>query len=306
MTHAGAGGRGGAARAACACSRSAAAARASGSSRAAIDGFAQRLTLDARGERLRRAAAAGRRLPGRECAGRRRPCDRDRQRAGRRCSPRSKNSKGAKGRLELVGDAQTSAPIFVDYAHKPDALAKALEALRPYVSGRLVVVFGARRRPRPGQAADDGRDRRREGRPRHRHRRQSAQRGSGRHPRRDPRRGARARSRSATAARRSAQPIAELARGDVLLVAGKGHESGQIVGDRVLPFSDHEAVAAALGGEGGMSDRRSGRSSRWPPPCAPSARGALPAGDRRHFDRHPHAAAGRGLLRDHGRQARRP
>ncbi len=40
--------------------------------------------------------------------------------------------------------------------------------------------------------------------------------------------------------------IAELRRGDVLLIAGKGHETGQIIGDRVLPFSDHEAVAAAL------------------------------------------------------------
>src|SRR5208282_6347969 len=49
---------------------------------------------------------------------------------------------GAPGRLERVG-AIRGAPIFVDYAHKPDALAKALDALRPYVSGRLVVVFGA-------------------------------------------------------------------------------------------------------------------------------------------------------------------
>jgi len=49
---------------------------------------------------------------------------------------------GAKGRLELVGTAN-GAPIFVDYAHKPDALAKTLEALRPYASARLVVVFGA-------------------------------------------------------------------------------------------------------------------------------------------------------------------
>src|SRR3981081_4416577 len=49
---------------------------------------------------------------------------------------------GAKGRLELVG-RRNGAPIFVDYAHKPDALAKAIEALRPYVGGRLVVVFGA-------------------------------------------------------------------------------------------------------------------------------------------------------------------
>src|SRR5580692_5894716 len=49
---------------------------------------------------------------------------------------------GAKGRLERVGEYQ-SAPIFIDYAHKPDALAKALQALRPYASGKLIVVFGA-------------------------------------------------------------------------------------------------------------------------------------------------------------------
>ena len=48
--------------------------------------------------------------------------------------------------------------------------------------------------------------------------------------------------------------VAALQPGDVLLIAGKGHESGQIVGDRVLPFSDHEAVAAALQGEGRMSE----------------------------------------------------
>ena len=50
--------------------------------------------------------------------------------------------KGAKGRLELVGE-RNGAPIFIDYAHKPDALAKALEALRPYAKRKLVVVFGA-------------------------------------------------------------------------------------------------------------------------------------------------------------------
>jgi UDP-N-acetylmuramoyl-L-alanyl-D-glutamate--2,6-diaminopimelate ligase len=46
-----------------------------------------------------------------------------------------------------------------------------------------------------------------------------------------------------------ASSIAGLQRGDVLLIAGKGHETGQIVGKQVLPFSDHEAVAAALGGK---------------------------------------------------------
>src|SRR5262249_30389874 len=66
--------------------------------------------------------------------------------------------RGAKGRLDLAGE-KNGAPIFVDYAHKPDALAKALEALRPYASGRLVVVFGcggdrdAGKRPMMGEIA---------------------------------------------------------------------------------------------------------------------------------------------------------
>jgi UDP-N-acetylmuramoyl-L-alanyl-D-glutamate--2,6-diaminopimelate ligase len=151
---------------------------------------------------------------------------------------------GAKGRLELVGTSR-GAPIFVDYAHKPDALAKALEALRPYVAGRLVVVFGAGgdrdrgKRPLMGAVAaaeadrvvitDDN-------------------------PRSENAASIRAAIISAVpgaieigdrrAAIRSA--IADLHQGDVLLIAGKGHETGQIIGDRIVPFSDHEAVAAAL------------------------------------------------------------
>src|SRR5438552_3828675 len=72
--------------------------------------------------------------------------------------------KGARGRLDLAGE-QDGAPIFVDYAHKPDALAKALEALRPYASGRLVVVFGcggdrdAGKRPMMGAIAAEMADR---------------------------------------------------------------------------------------------------------------------------------------------------
>jgi UDP-N-acetylmuramoyl-L-alanyl-D-glutamate--2,6-diaminopimelate ligase len=151
---------------------------------------------------------------------------------------------GAKGRLELVGQ-RNGAPIFVDYAHKPDALSKALEALRPYAKRKLVVVFGAGgdrdqgKRPLMGAIAakdadtvivtDD-----------------------------NPRSEEPAKIRAAILAaapgateigdRAAAisSAVAALQPGDVLLVAGKGHESGQTVGDRTLPFSDHEAVAVAL------------------------------------------------------------
>jgi UDP-N-acetylmuramoyl-L-alanyl-D-glutamate--2,6-diaminopimelate ligase len=152
---------------------------------------------------------------------------------------------GAKGRLELVG-RRHGAPIFVDYAHKPDALAKAIAALRPYVRGRLVVVFGAGgdrdhgKRPLMGAIAAEAADRVivTDDNPRSE----------------EP---AKIRAAILAAApgaieigeRREAirRAVAELAAGDVLLIAGKGHETGQIIGKQTLPFSDHEAVAAALG-----------------------------------------------------------
>jgi UDP-N-acetylmuramoyl-L-alanyl-D-glutamate--2,6-diaminopimelate ligase len=151
---------------------------------------------------------------------------------------------GAKGRLELVG-SNRGAPIFVDYAHKPDALAKALDALRPYVTGRLVVVFGAGgdrdrgKRPLMGAIAVDKADRIVV---------------TDDNPRSEDAAAIRAaiiadaRGITEIGDRRAAirAAIAELRPGDVLLIAGKGHETGQIIGDRVIPFSDHEAVAAAL------------------------------------------------------------
>jgi UDP-N-acetylmuramoyl-L-alanyl-D-glutamate--2,6-diaminopimelate ligase len=151
---------------------------------------------------------------------------------------------GAKGRLELVGQKR-GAPIFVDYAHKPDALAKALEALRPYASGRLVVVFGAGgdrdrgKRPLMGAVATAGADRLIV---------------TDDNPRSEDPAAIRAAILAAAPGageigdRREAirSAIAELRSGDVLLIAGKGHETGQIIGDRIVPFSDHEAIAAAL------------------------------------------------------------
>jgi UDP-N-acetylmuramoyl-L-alanyl-D-glutamate--2,6-diaminopimelate ligase len=156
---------------------------------------------------------------------------------------------GAKGRLERVGE-RNGAPIIVDYAHKPDALAKALDALRPYVTGRLVVVFGAGgdrdpgKRPIMGSIAAEKADRVIVTDDNPRSENAGAIRGaimataSGAHEIGD--RGEAIRT-----------AIRNLQRGDVLLIAGKGHETGQIVGDRVLPFSDHAAVAAALKEIGG-------------------------------------------------------
>ena len=151
---------------------------------------------------------------------------------------------GAKGRLERVGE-RNGAPIIVDYAHKPDALAKALEALRPYVTGRLTVVLGAGgdrdpgKRPMMGAIAAEKADQVivTDDNPR------TEDAGKIRAAILTAAPGAREIGDRAAAIRTA---VGELKAGDVLLIAGKGHETGQIIGDRVLPFSDHEAVAAAL------------------------------------------------------------
>ena len=151
---------------------------------------------------------------------------------------------GAKGRLERVGE-RNGAPIFVDYAHKPDALAKALQALRPYAKRKLVVVFGAGgdrdvgKRPLMGAIASENAD---------------SVIVTDDNPRSENPAAIRA---AILAAAKGAKDIGDRAAairaaidglepGDALVIAGKGHETGQIVGDRVLPFSDHDAVAAAL------------------------------------------------------------
>jgi UDP-N-acetylmuramoyl-L-alanyl-D-glutamate--2,6-diaminopimelate ligase len=151
---------------------------------------------------------------------------------------------GAKGRLERVGE-RNGAPVFVDYAHKPDALAKALQALRPYAKRKLVVVFGAGgdrdvgKRPLMGAIAAENAD---------------SVIVTDDNPRSENPAAIRA---AILAAAKGAKEIgdrneairagvAALEPGDALLIAGKGHETGQIVGSQTLPFSDHDAVAAAL------------------------------------------------------------
>jgi UDP-N-acetylmuramoyl-L-alanyl-D-glutamate--2,6-diaminopimelate ligase len=152
--------------------------------------------------------------------------------------------RGAPGRLERVGETR-GASVFVDYAHKPDALDKTLAALRPFIFGRLIVVFGCGgdrdkgKRPLMGEIAA---------------RRADVAIVTDDNPRsEDPKE---IRAAILAAAPRAIEigdrgeaiksAVAMLRRGDALLIAGKGHETGQIVGDRVLPFSDAEAARAAL------------------------------------------------------------
>jgi UDP-N-acetylmuramoyl-L-alanyl-D-glutamate--2,6-diaminopimelate ligase len=159
--------------------------------------------------------------------------------------------KGAPGRMEKVAFVN-GAPIYVDYAHTPDSLQKVLEALRPHTQNRLHVVFGCGgdrdrgKRPLMGAVAvkladdvivtDDN-------------------------PRSEEPAAIRAEILAAATGAREIgnraqaiqKAVAELQVGDVLVIAGKGHETGQQIKGEVYPFSDREqAVAAALaaGGRG--------------------------------------------------------
>jgi UDP-N-acetylmuramoyl-L-alanyl-D-glutamate--2,6-diaminopimelate ligase len=151
---------------------------------------------------------------------------------------------GVKGRLEVMGQVRGGL-VVIDYAHKPDALAAALKALRPFAPGRIICVFGCggdrdhAKRPIMGQIAaqladtvivtDDN-------------------------PRSEDPRAIRAAILAGAPGAREIGDRAEailagsrlLGAGDLLLVAGKGHETGQIVGDKVIPFSDHDVVRALL------------------------------------------------------------
>ena len=159
---------------------------------------------------------------------------------------------GAPGRLQHVGSTAAGAPGYVDYAHTPDALETVLVALRPHVAGRLTLVFGCGgdrdpgKRPLMGAIAARLADRAilTDDNPRSE----------------DPAAIRRAASEGAPGAanlreigdRREAifAAVAELRAGDALVIAGKGHEPGQIVGDRVLPFDDAEVAREALSAGG--------------------------------------------------------
>ncbi len=155
---------------------------------------------------------------------------------------------GAPGRLELVG-RKHGAPVFVDYAHKPDALEKVLETLRPLTTGKLAVVIGCGgdrdrgKRPIMGEIAARAADRVivTDDNPR------SEEPAAIRRAILEGVAGSRAEileiGDRAVAIRAA---IGGLEPGDVLVIAGKGHETGQIVGGTVLPFSDLDCARRAL------------------------------------------------------------
>ncbi len=142
-----------------------------------------------------------------------------------------------RGRLERAVITRAGAPVYVDYAHTPDAIVSAIEALRPHAGDRLIAVFGAGGDRDVGKRAEMGEAAARladlvivtDDNPR------------SEDPaaiRRDILAGAPAAREVAGRREAIRAAIREAGAGDIILLAGKGHEQGQIVGDRVLPFDD--------------------------------------------------------------------
>ena len=148
---------------------------------------------------------------------------------------------GVRGRLECACITKWGAPVYVDYAHTPDALAAAISALKPHAVGRLILVIGAGGDRDAGKRAEMG---------------LIAEAMADRvivtddNPRSEVPAAIRAEilSKAPEATeigdRREAirAAIGEACRGDIVLIAGKGHETGQSVGDLVLPFDDVEVA----------------------------------------------------------------
>jgi UDP-N-acetylmuramoyl-L-alanyl-D-glutamate--2,6-diaminopimelate ligase len=156
-----------------------------------------------------------------------------------------------RGRMQHVATRTNGAPVFVDYAHTPDALARALAALRPHVLGRLVVVFGAGgdrdrgKRPLMGKAAAEHAD---------------VAYVTDDNPRSEDSGAIRAEilqacpeaNEVADRAEAILRAVDALGPGDALLIAGKGHETGQIVGDTIYPFDDAEQASIAVAALDGL------------------------------------------------------
>jgi len=153
---------------------------------------------------------------------------------------------GVRGRMELAARLPNGAAVYVDYAHTPDALERLLTALRPHTTGRLHIVFGAGgdrdrgKRPLMGAAAERFAD---------------VAIVTDDNPRFEDPAAIRAAVLDACPkgraipdrARAIEAAMCDLGPGDVLVVAGKGHEQGQTIGDQVLPFDDAATVRALAG-----------------------------------------------------------
>lgn len=158
--------------------------------------------------------------------------------------------RGVRGRMERVGALDNDAQVYVDYAHTPDALKTALISIRPHVYGKLHVVFGAGgdrdfgKRPMMGKVAAEHADRIivTDDNPRSEDpdsiRRQILQ-------------GCPVATEIGNREEAIATAIGMLERGDILIIAGKGHETGQIVGNETLPFDDAEVARSSIIDHGG-------------------------------------------------------
>ncbi|MCE6960277.1 UDP-N-acetylmuramoyl-L-alanyl-D-glutamate--2,6-diaminopimelate ligase [Cereibacter sphaeroides] len=158
---------------------------------------------------------------------------------------------GVRGRMQLAATRANGASVFVDYAHTPDALATALRALRPHVMGRIIVVFGAGgdrdrgKRPLMGRAAAEHAD---------------VLYVTDDNPRSENPAVIRAAILEACPEAHEVGDRAEailrgvdaLTPGDALLIAGKGHESGQIIGTDIFPFDDAEQASIATAALDGL------------------------------------------------------
>lgn len=150
-----------------------------------------------------------------------------------------------RGRMQLAATRENGAAVFVDYAHTPDAVATALKAMRPHVAGRIIAIIGAggdrdsTKRPLMGKAAAENAD---------------VVIVTDDNPRsEDPAliraavmEGAPEANEVGDRAEAILRGIDLLQPGDALLIAGKGHETGQIVGDDILPFDDVEQASVAV------------------------------------------------------------
>ncbi|XBQ14947.1 MAG: UDP-N-acetylmuramoyl-L-alanyl-D-glutamate--2,6-diaminopimelate ligase [Oceanicaulis sp.] len=153
--------------------------------------------------------------------------------------------KGVSGRLQQVGETKAGAPVFIDYAHTPDGLDKLLRAVRPHTQGRIFLVFGAggdrdpTKREKMGAIAEKLADKVyvTDDNPRSE----------------DPAKirkavlsGCPSATEIADRAEAIRTAIDTLEDGDVLLISGKGHETGQIFADRTVPFDEVEIVQTHL------------------------------------------------------------